>query len=51
MRETREQDRVSADTYYVYRGAELRFILFADVYNSIVIKIKILQKLIENVPQ
>jgi hypothetical protein len=31
MREIREQDRVSADTYSVYLGAELRFILFEDV--------------------
>jgi hypothetical protein len=38
MRKIREQDRVSAETYSVYRGAELKFVLFEDVYNSIVIK-------------
>jgi hypothetical protein len=33
-----EQDRVSAETYCAYRGAELRFILFEDVYSSIITK-------------
>jgi len=51
MRKVREQDCVSAGTYSVYRGAEIRCILFADVYNSIIIKIKILKNLIENVRQ
>jgi len=38
MRKIHEQDRVIAETYSAYRGAELRFILFEDVYNSIIIK-------------
>jgi len=45
MRKIREQDRVSADTYSVYRGAERRFILFEDVYNSIKVKFTLVQAL------